>query len=256
VKFLNSTAIKGLALFDDPGIAIALLTNYHSFHAFERPVVIDTLCSRPSFVRVLLDGIANRQVPRADLTAFHARQITSFNDVALTKRLNEVWGDLRDSPSEKKEQIARWKAKLTASTLAKADKAQGRHVFEKTCGVCHTLYGHGGQVGPDLTGSGRDNLDYVLENVVDPSAVVNADFRMTVIEMKDGRTLNGLVAAKTDRTITLKTMTETVALERSEIESRKESPLSLMPEGLLETLSEPEVRDLVAYLMNKTQVPY
>ena len=66
VRFLNSTAIKGLALFDDPGIAVALLTNYHSFHAFERPVVIDTLCSRPSFARVLLDGMAERQVPRAD----------------------------------------------------------------------------------------------------------------------------------------------------------------------------------------------
>ena len=79
---------------------------------------------------------------------------------------------------------------------------------------------------------------------------------MTVVNMKDGRTLNGLVAARTERTISLKTMTETVALERSEIESSRESSLSLMPEGLLESLSETEARDLVAYLMNQTQVAY
>jgi len=47
------------------------------------------------------------------------------------------------------------------------------------CAACHTLYGEGGKVGPDLTGGGRDNLDYLLENIVDPSAVVTADFRMS-----------------------------------------------------------------------------
>ena len=136
-----------------------------------------------------------------------------------------------------------------------ADKSAGRVVFNTACAACHTLYGHGGQVGPDLTGSGRDNLDYLLDNIVDPSAVVNADFHMTVVEMKDDRTLNGLIAAKTDRTITLKTQTETVTLERADIQSMRESSLSLMPEGLLEGLSETQVRDLIAYLIHRTQVP-
>ena len=58
-----------------------------------------------------------------------------------------------------------------------------------------TLYGEGGKVGPDLTGGGRNNLDYLLENIVDPSAVVTADFRMSIVELKDGGVLNGLVAA-------------------------------------------------------------
>jgi putative heme-binding domain-containing protein len=69
------------------------------------------------------------------------------------------------------------------------------------------------------------------------------------------RTLNGLVAAKTDRTLTLKTMTETLALERGEIAEIRESSVSLMPEGLLEALTPEQARDLVAYLMHKSQVP-
>ena len=147
------------------------------------------------------------------------------------------------------------KAELTPSALATADKRLGRAVFNTACAACHTLYGHGGQVGPDLTGSGRDNLDYLLDNIVDPGAVVNADFRMSMVDLKDGRTLNGLVAGKTARTLTLKTQTENLALDRGGIENIRDSSLSLMPEGLLESLTGKQVRDLVAYLMNPTQVP-
>lgn len=255
VRFLNSTAVRGLALFDDPAIGEKLAGSYLRFHASERAAVIETLVARPSFARSLLEEMAEGRIPRADVTAFHARQICSFNDAVLTKRLGEVWGQLRDSPADKQKFIAQLKTKLTPTVLATADKSAGRVVFNAACASCHTLYGHGGQVGPDLTGSGRDNLDYLLDNIVDPSAVVNADFHMSVVEMKDDRTLNGLIAAKTDRTLTLKTMTETVTLERAEIRSIRESSLSLMPEGLLEGLSETQVRDLIAYLMHRTQVP-
>ena len=254
-RFLNSTAVRGLALFDDPAIGERLADSYVKFHPSERAAVIETLVSRPSFATALLDEIAAHRIARADVTPFHARQIRSFNDPALTKRLGEVWGLLRDSPVEKQKFIAQLKLKLTPAALAAADKSAGRVVFTTACAACHTLYGHGGQVGPDLTGSGRDNLDYLLENLVDPGAVVNADFHMTVVDMKDDRTLNGLVAAKTDRTITLKTMTETVTLERADIQRMSESSLSLMPEGLLEGLSETQARDLIAYLMGRSQVP-
>lgn len=255
VKFLNSIAVRGLALFDDPAIGEKLAENYLKFHPSERLAVIETLASRPAFARPLLDEIAAGRIPRADVTPFHARQIRSFNDAALTQRLAEVWGQLRDSPADKQRFIAQLKAKLTPAVLAAADKSAGRVVFNTACATCHTLYGHGGKVGPDLTGGGRDNLDYLLDNLVDPSAVVNADFRVSIVDLKDDRTLNGLIAAQTDRTLTLKTQTETLTLERSGIESVRESALSLMPEGLLEGLSETQVTDLLAYLMHRSQVP-
>jgi putative membrane-bound dehydrogenase-like protein len=255
VRFLNSTAVRGLALFDDPEIGATLAGSYNRFHPSERPAVMDTLASRPSFAAPLLEEVAAGRIPRADVTPFHARQIRSFNQPTLTLRLAEVWGELRDSPEEKQNFIAALKSKLTPAALGIADKSAGRAVFNTACAQCHTLYGHGGQLGPDLTGSGRNNLDYLLENTVDPSAVVNADFRMTIVDLKDDRTLNGLVTARTDRTITLKTQTETLTLNRDEIERLQESSLSLMPEGLLEALTETQVLDLIAYLMHPTQVP-
>jgi putative heme-binding domain-containing protein len=255
VQFLNVVAVRGLAQFDDPAIAAKLAKSYRTFHATERRVVLDALVSRPAFARVLLAEVAAGRIPRADITAFHARQIRSANDPELTKQLADVWGELREPAADKRQFIARLKNRLTPASLGAADKSQGHALYSAVCANCHRLHGEGGQVGPDLTGAGRDNLDYLLENIVDPSAVVTADFRMSVADLKDGRVLNGIVAAQTERTLTLKTMTETITVERGEIEKLQKSNLSLMPEGLLEALNEAQVRDLVAYLMHPVQVP-
>lgn len=254
-QFINSVAARGLAGFDDPVVGAKLVRAYRQVHPSERGQLLSSLVSRATFARPLLEALDDGRIPRADLSAFHARQIRSLNDPDLTRKLAETWGELRDSPAEKKQQIAAWKTRLTPAALARADAGRGRVVFNTTCGSCHTLHGEGGKVGPDLTGGGRENLDYLLENVVDPSAVVSADFRMSIVEMKDGRVLNGLIAAKTERTLTLKTMTETVTVERGEISEVRESTLSLMPEGLLEGLPFEQARDLVAYLMHRSQVP-
>jgi len=255
VRHLNATAVRGLALFNDPEIGRTLAANYRSFHPSERPPVIDTLASRPSFALALLDEMKKGKIPRADLTPFHARQIRGFDDPAVRDRLAEVWGQQRESTEDKTARIAQLKHDLAPAQLSGANRSQGRVVFNQVCASCHKLYGQGGDIGPDLTGSGRDNLDYLFENIVDPSAVVSADFRVTMLETSDGRVLNGLVRARTGRTLTLQTQTEVLVLERSEIEREATSPLSLMPEGLLDPLTKEQVRDLVAYLSQRVQAP-
>jgi putative membrane-bound dehydrogenase-like protein len=255
VRFLNPIAARGLALFDDPQVAEKLVASYRSFHPTDRPQLLATLVSRPTFATALLEAIATGKIPRADVSAFHARQMQSLGDEKLLARLTEVWGEFRDSPEEKRKLIAQLKAEFTPVVLATADKSQGRAIFKKLCATCHRLYGEGNSIGPDLTGSNRDNLDYLLDNIIDPSAVVTADFRMSVLSLADGRVLNGLILAKTDRTLTLRTATETVTVERSEIEEQTTSPLSLMPDNQLQTLTAEQRRDLIAYLMTRTQVP-
>ena len=255
VRFLNTTAVRGLALFDDPSIGKSLALSYRSFHPSERSAVLDTLVSRKAFAGALLDAVTKGAIPKSDVTAFHARQVRSMNDAELSAKLVEVWGELRDSSADKAARMTALKGKLTPDAFAKADRAKGRIQFNKLCASCHTLYGQGGAIGPDITGSGRDNIDYVLENVIDPSAAVTADYRMVVVATNDGRVLNGIVKAQTDKTLTLQTQSEAITLAKSEIEAIKPSPQSLMPEGQLDPLSEAEVRDLVAYLMSRSQVP-
>jgi putative membrane-bound dehydrogenase-like protein len=254
VPSLNAVAAGGLVTIDDPAIGPALVKAYPKFETSERPQLIAALVSRPSYAKALLDAIGDKKIPRADVTAFDARQIRSFNESNLNKKLTEVWGELRDSPAEKKAMIAKWKAQLTTNVLAKADKSQGRLLFNKTCATCHTLYGEGAKIGPDLTGGGRHNLDFLLGKVFDPSASVSADFRMVVLNLKDGRVLNGIVTAKTEQTLTLKTTTDAHTVALTDIETTRESALSLMPDSMLEGLTPEQVRDLIGYLTSRSQV--
>ena len=252
---LAATAVVGLLQLDDPAGPTLALSQYPWMTPDTRPSVLNALVSRPSGARALLDAVGRRAVPRTDLGPFHARQIAGLGDAALLQKLNEVWGAVRAPDANKRAGIARWRTELSPGNLAQADLGKGRRVFQQTCGVCHVLYGEGSRVGPELTGSGRSNLDYLLENIVDPSAVVPADFRMTIATMKDGRVLNGIAGAKTARTLTLQGPGEPVVLELSEIQSLERVEQSLMPDGLLESLPAESARDLVAYLMHPRQVP-
>jgi putative heme-binding domain-containing protein len=111
------------------------------------------------------------------------------------------------------------------------------------------LYGEGGTLGPDITGSNRANLDYLLFNVLNPNGEVQDDYRMVVLNTRDGRTIAGNVVAETDRQITLRVVgQDSVVVNKPDIQSRETTAVSMMPPGLFDTLADREVIDLVAYL--------
>ena len=109
---------------------------------------------------------------------FTARQLASLGNDEVSALLREVWGEVRPAAEAKPALVAKYKALLAPEELKRADRARGREVFAKACGTCHKLFGEGGSVGPELTGSQRTNLDYLLENLLDPSAAVARDYQM------------------------------------------------------------------------------
>jgi putative heme-binding domain-containing protein len=232
-----------------------LARNYGKFHPSERPAVIESLVTRPAFAAALLEQMRAGRIPRADLSAAQARQIRGLGDDALVGQLSEIWGEVRDSSAEAQVLMQQWKARLTPEMLSAADRGHGRVVYSRFCANCHRLHGQGGVIGPDLTGSGRQNLDYLLGNIISPSDVVPADFRISVVALLDGRVFNGLIVTSTERTITLQTPTDRSIIDRKSIAEVRPSTLSLMPDGLLKTISDDQFRDLLAYLMHPTQVP-
>ncbi len=182
-----------------------------------------------------------------------------LSDAVLTNpELNDLlkahWGEIRESSADRKAQVAAWKKELTPKLLAKANVGNGRRIFLKTCQNCHLLFGTGGQIGPDITGSNRANLDYILENMLDPSAVVGRDYQMTVVALKDGRSISGLLKQESDSALTIQTINDKVVVPKSEIEERSLSSVSMMPERQLDPMTKEEVRDLIAYLGSPNQV--
>ena len=248
-------AIRGLAQYELADAPKQLLDRVSSFGPAERIEMINTLASRPSYAKSLLAAVRDKVISPNEISAFHARQIRSFDDESLNSELTETWGDVRGTSEDKRKMIDQLRMELSSDVIAKSDLRVGRAIFQKSCATCHVMYGVGVKIGPDLTGSNRKNLDYLLENIVDPSASVGTDFRTMIVLLDDGRVINGVVTASTERTLTLQTATESVTLDRAEIESLKQSKTSLMPDGLLQNQSSEQIRDLIGYLMSSEQVP-
>ena len=252
---VRGASIRALAATNDAESPKRIIGAYATFSADEKRDAIQTLASRPAFAAILLDAVEAGSVPRADLSAIVVRQISELKDEALSKRLANVWGAVRSTTGDKVTLIAKYKLDFKPENLAGANLSNGRAVFTKTCAQCHMLFDAGGKLGPDLTGGQRATLDYILENIVDPNAAVAKDFQMTIVDTKDGRNINGIVLSDADGRVVLRTANEDVTVPAREIAKRRVSPLSMMPEGLLEGLKPEDQRDLIAYLASKSQVP-
>ncbi|MCA8988182.1 MAG: DUF1080 domain-containing protein, partial [Planctomycetaceae bacterium] len=252
---LKEAAIRGLAQYNDPTIAPSLLSAYVDLKPDQRRMALGTLCARATSGVALLKAIEVKQIPGADLTADLVRQLQFLKNEEVDKLLQDVWGTARESAADKLQLIADMKALVESGDHPPADQELGRAIFAKTCRKCHVLYGDGQKVGPDLTGSNRANIDYLLSNIVDPSAVMANEYRPTIIVTSDGRVVNGLVKAEDRNSVTLLTSDAQVVIPKDEIEERAVSEKSMMPDDQLKQFSPHEVRSLIAYLQGKTQTP-
>jgi putative heme-binding domain-containing protein len=251
---LRIQAMRGLAAYDVPTTPPAVIEVYPTFTADEKRAALSLLAGRPAYARELIAAVRAGKIPRADLDVSAVRQLRLLNDPEVDRAITEVWGVVHESPQATAEEIVRWKALLIPAKLGAANPSRGRAQFLKTCAVCHTLFGEGKQIGPELTGSNRADLDYILTNVVDPNAVIGKDYLLTTVETKDGRTASGILQRETPNAVTLVNPAESVTLSRDSIKTMQQHELSLMPPGLLQTMSEDEVADLIAYLRQPAQV--
>lgn len=250
-RSLNQLALEGLATLPDPDLAAILLKNRKHFRGSSQEKVIATLITRPTWANVLLDHIASGKLSRTVISPYQARQLLNFNDPALSKKLTQTWGSLRSTPEEKQHEIAEFKKRLTPEVLAQTNSVVGQKLYQTHCAACHKLHGKGGNLGPDLTGSGRTNLDYLLTNIIDPNALVSANHHLTTVALKDGRTLTGIIARRTDKVLALRIMEKEEAIPVNDISKVTTTQTSIMPEGILKNLKPNQQRDLLGYLMRK-----
>ena len=237
-------AIRAVAAFDQESLGRDLLERYDALAPGERVEVIRALASRPAYGWLLTRAIASERVPRRDVPTHVARQLLRV----VGSGFIEVWGPVEESANDARA-YARYRRLLNDAAVRAARPARGREVYAATCGPCHVLHGEGGAIGPDLTGSNRANLDYLLLNVLDPSGEVQDDYRMVVVTTRDGRTYAGNIASETDRQLVMRVVgQDPVTLRVADIQSRDVTAVSMMPPGLFDALTDEEVVDLVAYL--------
>ena len=249
-KLMRTDAIRAYASFNDKTAPARLLKSSAQWSTDERRVVIETLASRKTYARALIRAIHAGKVSKRDVPAYVARNLQQM----LGSSFTEVWGEVKAANVDKAKLISQYKKRLSDDHLANGSVSNGRAVFARTCAACHTLFGAGGKVGPDITGSNRANLDYILYQILDPNDDVPDAYRLVIVTTVDGKVLNGRIAEEDPRRLVLETAEGPAVILKQDIDERKRSKLSLMPEGLLEPLKDPEVRDLILYLRSNKQV--
>jgi putative heme-binding domain-containing protein len=252
---LRGQAIRALASYDDLKTPDSVLGIYSSLNDSEKRDALNALASRVAYAKPLMTAVADGKVPRNTFTADLIRQLRNLKNDDINAALTKVYGTIRDADPDKQKEIQRYLQLYRAGGSQPGDASRGRVIYNKVCAQCHMLFDVGAKVGPDITGANRSDLNYLLETIVDPNAVIPNDYRASTIETKVGRSITGIVKQQDDKSVAVATQTETLVLPRNEIDSIQQGELSMMPEGLLAPLQDQEVRDLIYYLGRPGQVP-
>ncbi len=247
---LRQRAVDALGEMDDPKAADVLVQQYSQLGTDLKPMAMNALVRTRSSARQLLGALSDKRIPLADMNENHARRIIAFNDRELSSQVATVWGTVRTDRDPERMKIVEQMKKMVMSHPAGDPKAGGK-VFETRCTQCHTIYGHGGDIGPNLTGVGRENLDAILSNVVDPNLVVGAPYYQYVAKLKNGTVATGLLAEDAPDHVVLRDNSQRIVIKRDDLKELRQTHLSMMPEGLEKTMSDQEFCDLVAFLLTR-----
>jgi putative heme-binding domain-containing protein len=139
---------------------------------------------------------------------------------------------------------------------ARAAAALGAKVYEKHCAACHQVAGKGARVGPQLDGIGVRGVDRLLEDTLDPNRNVDQAFRLTVLSLKSGQAVDGLLLKEEGEVLVLADRQgKEVRVPRAAVEERATSPLSPMPADFAEQIPEADFYHLLAYLLSLRVAP-
>ncbi|MDP1562805.1 MAG: c-type cytochrome [Pirellulaceae bacterium] len=252
-RFLAVGAANGLARWSGSRATGVLIQKFQSAPPAGQVAIISALCERAERAKSLLLAVQKDSIPRAAISANQLRQVQLIGDEATGKLIAEIWPELSSLLGQSQmQQIQKFRDLLTPESIADSDLTRGKELFQQQCGKCHRLFGAGETLGPELTGAQRDNLNYWLQNIVAPSAEVNTEYRLSLVQMADGRTLSGVVTQRTPAAFVLVSQDQTQLIKLEDVEEVRALNQSLMPDGLLDAISDADKRHLFAYLMSQT----
>jgi putative heme-binding domain-containing protein len=244
---LRAAALGSLQSYNDPSIGSTVIGLYRELPEQVRDVAQSLIASRKPWSEQFLALIDAGKIDPKTVSEPTVRRLLLHDSAAIAASCKKHWGELSGpSPQELRAKIE----KLSESIrLAKGNPYDGHKLYNQICGKCHTLFGQGGKIGPDLTTYKRDDLHGMLLNVLSPSAEIREGFENFIARTTDGRTITGLIADQDTNVVVLRGADgQNVSLTRDEIEDLAASRNSLMPDGQLKDLSDQQIRDLFAYL--------
>ncbi len=242
---LQVQAIRAIERIGDArgGALLIAKENWGRYTPRVREAVLTTLTARPALILVLFEAIKGGVIAAPEISSVRRTALMKHNDAKVRAAAETIFKDLEGGD---RMQVYRTYRELLATST---DVARGREAFQKACSACHTYQGAGGKVGPDLTGIRHQPADAILLHILVPNYEVYPSYQTVTVTTQDGRSVSGWLAAESEASLTLRTAAgteETVA--RREIATLSASGLSLMPDGLEQTMEKQDVGNIVAFL--------
>lgn len=241
---LTKAVLDALERSRDPGLGDDLLADWTRYPPSLRSALIERLSRRKEWTASLENGIESGRIVWSELSA-EQRQRLMRSDPRFQDRLQAIGALAGSSNQSRAEAIQQFEASLNLS----GDPARGRKLFQALCANCHRFHDEGSSVGPNLLGLTDKSGRFLLTAILDPNAAVEGRYTSYAVELRDGRSLSGLIAEETPLSLVLLNAggaRDTVM--RSELQEIRASKLSLMPEGLEANLKPQDLADLIAYI--------
>lgn len=244
---LRKTSLVSLSLYDAAEIGSQIASLLPDLSPELRNTALALLASRAHWTVMLLNaiqaGVAGASAIPDDIVA----RIQSHNDAEANALLTKLGLPRRNVETpDFRRRIAEVEDVLSIGT---GNPYAGETLFTERCASCHKLFFKGGRIGPDLTNYQRANLGTLLTGIINPNAEIREGYAYFLIETKDGRTVSGFLVDRDNQVTVVRGFEgEDIFLQQQEIDMIRPMNRSLMPEGLIDDLSEQQLRDLFAYL--------
>ena len=244
---LQRAALAALSSYNKSTIGEQLLAGFSKYPKEVRPAFFDLMLSRTVWARQLAQGISSSTVAPRVVPEDVAERLRRYPDKAIARLAKEKLGAGKSLvAADLQRQIQGLRDLLAEGT---GNPYAGEAAYTQRCAACHKLFHKGGSSGPDLTPYQRGNLETLLISVIDPNAEIREGFEYVTLVTQDGRTLSGFLIDQDTQVVVLRGMAgEDTRVERGKVKSIEPMGRSLMPERLLQGLSDQELRDFFAYL--------
>ena len=252
---IRRAAIQGLRRAQDPRIPTALLALAEGEnHQAVVPTIFTVLAGHPDWAARLLEAFEGKKLDPALLTIDQRLIIQGHRRASLDESL-AVLSPTSISDPDKQAKLVTLRSLLDR---APGKSESGEEIFAQVCGNCHRLFDQGASIGPDLTGYDRSDREFLLTAIVDPNLGVREEYELTTLTLRPATAddpptlLAGYVRKVTDTQLTIQDLTgQETTVAQQDILKKDNSAVSLMPEGILDALTEEQVRDLFTYLQKK-----
>ncbi|MEO1993231.1 MAG: PVC-type heme-binding CxxCH protein [Pirellulales bacterium] len=246
-------AFSALATFDNESIAAKTVVILPRLDESVRSSALMLMTERVEAIQMLLSAIEEKDIALSLIPDEIISLLRQYQNEDVRAHVDKIFPrSQRDLKHNAQDEVERLKKIIM---IGGGNAYQGEVIFGKKCSACHTLFFKGGRVGPDLTLYQRDNLSTMLNSIVHPSAEIREGYEYQMVMTHDGRSVGGFIIEHGIQNVVVRGLDgENLVLAQNTIEEILPVGRSLMPDGLMDDLSDKQICDLFAFLQRSQPI--